>query len=70
MVAQDVYSARATLNFSEWTPIPDLEPGEIKAVVDEGDMPPGIYLLAHPEARLSMDEVNQLALGLSKTLQP
>ena len=70
IVAQDVLDARAAINFSEWVPIPDLRPGEIGSIIAESEMPPGLYLLAHPDARLSMAEINQLMDGLDKSLIP
>lgn len=70
VVEEDVLEARAALNFSEWTPITNLKPGEIGAILDESEMPPGIYLLAHPEARLTMDELQKLTDGLDKSLTP
>lgn len=70
LVEEDVLEARASLNFSEWTPIPDLQPGVISDIVDEGEMPPGIYLIAHPDARLSLAELKQLTDGLEKSLLP
>lgn len=57
LVAYDVREGRAELNFSEWESQPSprrqrkLE--EMREEVGEGAMPPWIYLLAHPEARLA-----------------
>lgn len=70
LMEEDVLEARATINFSEWTPIPNLQPGEIGAILDEGEMPPGTYLLVHPAARLNMDEIQKLTDGLDKSLIP
>ncbi len=70
MIGQDVFGARSALNFSEWTSVPELEPGEIQTIVEAGEMPPGSYLLLHPEARLSVDEIKLLADGLSKSVNP
>jgi hypothetical protein len=42
---------------------------EIQEVLDEGEMPPGSYLIPHPEARLSADEIEQLKAGLIASLK-
>jgi hypothetical protein len=70
LVEIDVSNGRAILNFSDWTPIPGLETEEIGAVVLEGEMPPGSYLLLHPGARLTPEEAQKLAEGLAKSLAP
>lgn len=54
-VADDVHDGREHVNFTEWPEDPaearDLI-GEIGDQVESGAMPPGEYLLLHPEARL------------------
>ena len=70
MIAQDVFGARATFKCSEGVPDPNLTPQEIHAIVEEGEMPPGLYLLSHPGARLSLAEIRLLADGLSRSMQP
>ena len=60
LLAHDVHEGRAALNYSTWNRLDAKQQG--KAVretweeVAEGEMPPWIYLPAHPEARLSADE--------------
>jgi mono/diheme cytochrome c family protein len=70
LVTIDVVDGRSVINFSDWTPIPGLDTREIGAVILEGDMPPGLYLVVHPGARLSPEEAQKLADGLTKSLLP
>lgn len=67
LVARDVAEARGHLNFSTWDRSSH-DPDEIPRMVEDGEMPPGRYTLAHPGARL--DEVIRAALaqGLRATL--
>lgn len=57
LVAKDVREARAELNFSTWARLAPREQAhllqEIGKEVEEGEMPPRLYLLPHPQARLS-----------------
>ena len=60
LVAHDVEEGRGHLNFSEW-PVTDFEDreSELRDIADEiakGEMPLGIYLVMHREARLSEAE--------------
>jgi hypothetical protein len=55
------------LNFSEWDR-PQPEAGESAEVMQEGEMPPWFYVIAHPEAKLSPDEYQALVRGLQTTL--
>lgn len=64
LVQRDVDEGRAKLNFSEWT-APAEEAGESAETVREGEMPPRVFLLTHPEARLSAAEKDELARGLA-----
>ena len=70
MVAIDVADGRETLNFSDWTPIPGLRTEAISGTILEGDMPPGTYLIQHPDAVLTAEELKKLADGLTKSLAP
>ena len=58
LLKHDVDDGREELNFSAWNRIETNERGELIEEcweeVDEGEMPPWIYILGHPEARLSM----------------
>jgi hypothetical protein len=59
---------RSRLNFSEWNTRLQRELGEITEVIQEGEMPPAIYLPLHPTAQLTTIEKDQLITGLTKSL--
>lgn len=74
LVYSDVGEARGHLNFSNWASIPeDKRLFYLKMVLDEiehDDMPPMIYRLGHPEAKISPAEMEILkksadSLGIS-----
>lgn len=59
LVAHDVEEGRRELNFSEW----DRKQKHAKDAEEElreGEMPPGVYLPLHPEAKLTDAEKKQL----------
>jgi hypothetical protein len=66
LVAGDVHRGRCHMNFSEWDG-PNEEAEEAPEEVREGEMPLGMYTAAHPEARLTPEEREQLAQGLART---
>jgi hypothetical protein len=63
LIARDVEQGRRHLNFSEWT-YDQHDVGEIAEVLQYGEMPPSVYLLMHPEAKLTDAEVNMLMDGI------
>ena len=65
-VQRDVEEGRESLNFSEWNRPQEGE--EAAETVREGSMPPGQYMLTHPEARLTAAELSVLTEGLTATL--
>jgi mono/diheme cytochrome c family protein len=67
LVQRDVDEGRAKLNVSEWGQ-GEQETEEIGEVVENGEMPPRIYLLTHPEARLLAQEKTALVDGLQASL--
>lgn len=67
LVYRDVTEGRHRMNFSDWNQRPR-DAGEMAEVIQEGEMPPAIYLLQHPTARLSTAEKQQLITGLQKSL--
>ena len=69
LVYNDTMGGRRELNFSEWNTGRPRELGEISGKVQDGEMPPAIYLLTHPEARLSAAEKQQLITGLQNSLK-
>jgi hypothetical protein len=64
---QHVDEGRSVLNFSEWGSGRQ-ETGDIGEVIQEGEMPPWDYKLAHPESRLSDKENAELIRGLQATV--
>ena len=71
LVQRDTDEGRSRLNFSDWQNVRNLSrvSREIGEVIQEGEMPPAIYLSMHPNARLSAAETQQLISGLQKTVQ-
>ncbi|MBN1202176.1 MAG: heme-binding domain-containing protein [Anaerolineae bacterium] len=67
LVSYDVQHGRDRMNFSDWLKKP-MGPGQIEEVVNEGEMPPWIYRIMHPEARLSDQEKEALIEGLRVTI--
>ncbi|MCC6177587.1 MAG: heme-binding domain-containing protein [Chloroflexi bacterium] len=67
LVQHDVEEGRRELNFSEWNR-PQRESRNMAREVERGEMPVPIYLLIHPEARLSTDENAALVEGLRATV--
>ncbi len=64
LVVRDVNEGREKFNISQ----PNMGEAEDAAeAVMEGEMPPNIYLLMHPSARLTDAEKQQLIDGLLKT---
>lgn len=67
IVQDDVKRARRELNFSAWDDSRFFP--HIGDLVRSGAMPLGTYLAAHPLARLSDDEKEELAKGLDATMK-
>jgi len=67
LVASDIAEGRREMNFSEWD-LPQKEAEEAAEKVREGEMPLRGYLLAHPEARLTDAERDELARGLEASV--
>ena len=63
LVQRDVEEGRRHLNTSVWG-TQRIETGEIGEVILEGEMPPQVFLITHPEARLTKAEKQALAQGL------
>ena len=74
LTARDVIEGRQHLNFSTWGQ-PTGRQGEGTNVrelvrsVQNGSMPPAIYLPLHPAARLTAEEQQQLIAGFMATFQ-
>lgn len=66
LVQHDVDEGREKLNFSAWNSGGE-EGEEMAESIWEGEMPPAVFLITHPEARLTDAELDQLAQGLMTT---
>jgi Haem-binding domain len=69
LLMSDVVKGRHEMNFSEWDK-PQDEADHAAKMVTRGKMPLKKYLLMHPEARLTADEREALASGLTLTIGP
>jgi hypothetical protein len=67
LVQHDVDEGREHFNISNWLHQKKNKGDEAAEELREGDMPPLVYLPAHPEARLSKGEKQELINGLIKT---
>jgi hypothetical protein len=57
LVAHDVKEGREELNFSKWSDVEAKRAAKsVPKEVEKGDMPPSLYVLAHPGAKLSSAE--------------
>jgi mono/diheme cytochrome c family protein len=66
LVAHDTHEGRDTLNISEDRRV---ERGEMIEVIEEGEMPPPIYITMHPEANLSDAQQEALIAGITATFR-
>lgn len=66
LVWNDVTGGRRTFNFSDWGHSHG-EVGNYAEAINSGRMPPSIYTLIHPNAKLSSSEKQELITGLMKT---
>ena len=64
----DVVRGRREMNFSDWQGGSSQLADRIDRAISSGQMPPGSYLMAHPDAQLSPAERQQLIDGLKATL--
>jgi hypothetical protein len=74
LAALDTFRGRRHLNFSEWGINPAgserrSNANEIVRVIQRGSMPPGLYTLMHPKAKLTPAEEQQLIDGLLASLK-
>lgn len=67
LVQYDVDEGRSHFNVSEWGREEKNEGEEAAEQLREGEMPPWFYLPAHPEARLSEADRDDLIRGLAAT---
>jgi hypothetical protein len=67
LVQRDVDGGRSQFNFSEWNKPQDVSIGDAVDAIRGGSMPPAIYKLMHPTARLSGSDNDALIKGLVAT---
>lgn len=74
LISSDVAEARSMMNFSNWESIPDdkraLYLNMVFNEIEQNGMPPMVYKLGHPEAKMSQDDLKILknsatSLGIS-----
>lgn len=72
LVAHDVQEGRQRLNLSDLAAMDsfrlDRTTQEISRVLEQGSMPPAVYMPTHPNAALSAAEAQALATGLTSTI--
>lgn len=66
MINRDIEKGRAALNVSEWGR-EENEAGEAVDTIKNGSMPPTLYTLFHPSAKLSASDKETLVQGLVTT---
>ncbi|HEX2997400.1 MAG TPA: heme-binding domain-containing protein [Anaerolineales bacterium] len=67
LIANDVIEAREQFNFSDW----NNNPGELDEMVEEieeGDMPPIQYWIAHPGSRMNEQQKQELIAALKSSI--
>jgi cytochrome c551/c552 len=69
LVTLDTIRGRRHLNFSEWGQTRGEGTREMDEVINQGSMPPAIYVLMHPSSKLSQSEQQQLIKGLQASLR-
>lgn len=71
LVRYDVQEGRKELNFSDWQDgrLEGESPAKVSKQIRNGKMPPWQYRIAHPEARLTPAEKQQLTDGLGATIR-
>ena len=67
-VANHVNEGRGHLNFSDWTQGNE-DFDEVEKVMEQGQMPLWDYLLMHPEAKLTAEEMQAFVAGLKVTFE-
>jgi hypothetical protein len=67
LVQSDVNEGRSKLNVSDWNGASANNGFKAASEVRDGEMPPWFYLPAHPEARLTAAEKEELLQGLIAT---
>lgn len=66
LMSGDITKGRAMMNFSEWDSSVDLTGDFVERTIRSGKMPLKRYLMLHPEAKLTVEEQDQLIAGLKQ----
>jgi len=69
LIYPDGMQGRSRLNFSEYLTGPQRGAGEIVENLQSGEMPPAIYPIMHPTARLTAAKKQELITGLRNSLK-
>lgn len=75
LIANDVRHGRGDLDFTRWSTHPTIEPTPVQRLtwicrdVREGIMPPRLYEILHPEARLSDAEKAEICAWTAEALK-
>ncbi|NOZ48488.1 MAG: heme-binding domain-containing protein [Chloroflexi bacterium] len=69
LVYRDTINGREHLNFSEWGRGNQEGLDELAQTIESGEMPPFIYIIQHPNAKLSPAEKQALITGLQASLR-
>ncbi|MBI5349739.1 MAG: heme-binding domain-containing protein [Chloroflexi bacterium] len=69
LIIFDTQRGRNEINFSQWASRQSRKAREAGETVRKNEMPPPMYLLTHPEAKLTDAEKQQLIEGLGKSLK-
>jgi hypothetical protein len=67
LIQRDVEEGRAKFNISAWNVSGENEGDDAAETVQKGTMPPAMYALFRPSARLSTQEKNEFIKGLAAT---
>lgn len=67
LIQHDVHEGRRHFNVSMWTIQQPNKGDEAAEKLERGEMPPWIYVVGHPEAKLSATEKSVLVSGLKQT---
>lgn len=66
LMSGDITKGRAMMNFSEWDSSVELTGDFVERTIRSGKMPLKRYLMLHPEAKLTVEEQDQLIAGLKQ----
>jgi mono/diheme cytochrome c family protein len=69
LIAMDVIEGRQKFNFSDW----NKNPGELDEMVEaiqEGEMPPIQYWIAHPSSKMNAQQKQELIAALQSSVSP